>query len=80
MWQDTTIRVESEGQVEIAPDGDVHVTWMERGVSLTVIVSQFEARRLSALLGEQLPVDPSAAVAEAERIAAARAHMNEPAQ
>lgn len=52
-FMDQTVRVETPGQLEIAPDGDVHVTWIEDGVSLTLIVPMDEARRLSDDLDRQ---------------------------
>ena len=46
-WMDATIKVSSEGELEVAPDGDVHCTWIENGHSFTIIVSMDEARRLA---------------------------------
>lgn len=46
MWQDQTIRVSEPGQLQVAADGDVHVTWTEDGTSFTLIVPMTEAVRL----------------------------------
>jgi hypothetical protein len=54
MWQDQTIRVQSEGDLEITPDGDVHVTWQEAGTTLTLITTKEEAKRLVAKLAEAI--------------------------
>jgi hypothetical protein len=47
-WMDQTIRLETEGKLDIDPSGDVNVTWVEAGHSFTVIVPMAEAKRLAA--------------------------------
>lgn len=49
-WSDQTIRMSSRAEVQIAPDGDVHLTWVEGSVSLTVILSGDEARDLMEVI------------------------------
>lgn len=59
MWQDQTIKIETEGDLEVAPDG-FHVTWAEHGVTFTLIVPKDEWRRLTAQADEKLKEPVSA--------------------
>jgi hypothetical protein len=47
-WEDHTIRMSTEGVLERAPDGTVHLTWLEGGSTFTLIVTDEEFRRLRA--------------------------------
>ena len=47
MWQDQTIKVPSHGELEIAPDGNVHVTWKDPNTSFTIIVTPDEIEQLT---------------------------------
>ena len=73
VWLDQTVRVEAEPTVEVAPDGDVHTTWVEGGQSFTLIESPDEARKRS-----QKILDALRLVAEAVTVvvlAAASLHV-----
>jgi hypothetical protein len=61
-WQDTTIQVDEEGTVDLAPDDKVHMTWHEKGASLTVICSRDEAERLMSRIAKAIAATTAAVV------------------
>jgi hypothetical protein len=57
VWKDITLKVDDEAAalVDVDPtSGDVHMTWHEDRASVTLIVSQKEARALLDKVGKVL--------------------------
>lgn len=70
-WLDQTVRVEAEPEIDIAPNGDVHTTWIDGPQSFTVIESAEEARKRSEKILEKLRLVGEAATVIALIAAAA---------